>query len=384
MQANLSIYSMIRKARIDGAGLVPILIRIDLDRSPVAYYKAGQKAYRIPLACWDDQARQVSARYPNAQLINLALSKRKMELEQIFLMKENQGLKLNKQRIQRLVKGIEPGRCFYAFCRQQIKEKHDNKETIRTYSSEVTKLELFRKDLSFNDIGFTFLQAYRAYMRDELKNEPNTIWKTFKFMNTMMRDAIKIGGIIDKNPFETFDRGSYKQTTRTFLTKLERERLEAVLYKKIPAELYRVIVYQLFMCYAGLRFEDAMAFNYELHIVDDERLIMETQKAKEQVNIKLFPKLREVLVYVQQHPLSITNQEFNLLLKVAASMAGINKNLTAHVGRHSFGRMLAENGVDIKKAQKLLGHRDERSTRIYFHLLDTDVDKEVDDKLRDV
>ena len=62
-------------------------------------------------------------------------------------------------------------------------------------------------------------------------------------------------------------------------------------------------------------------------------------------------------------------------------MAGIKKTLTAHVGRHSFGRMLAENGVDIKKAQKLLGHRDERSTRIYFHLLDTDVDKEVDDKL---
>ncbi len=246
----------------------------------------------------------------------------------------------------------------------------------------MTKLELFRKNLTFKDIDFAFLQAYKAYMRDTLNNEPNTIWKSFKFMNTMMRDAIKMGGIIDKNPFDNFDRGCYRQTTRTFLTKTERGRLEALLTgQPLPPELYKVVVYELFMCYAGLRFEDAMRFDYDVHVIDDERLVMETQKAKEQVNIKLFPKLREVLAYVREHPLSTSNQEFNAMLKVAAAMAGIDKKLTAHVGRHSFGRMLAENGVDIKKAQKLLGHRDERSTRIYFHLLDTDVDKEVDCKL---
>lgn len=380
MQANISIYNMIRADRMS-AGTVPILIRVDLNNSPAAYDKCGSKSYRIPPAMWDSAKREVSARHPNAQQINLALSRRRLELEQIFMLKEAAGLKLNKQRIKALVKGVDPGRCFYSFCRQQIKEKYSNKETRRTYESEVTKLEEYRDALTFLDIDFAFLQGLKAWMRDERKNTDNTIWKTFKFMNTMMNDALKIGGIIDKNPFDSFSRGAYTQTQRTFLTNTEREKLEAVLQKDIPEELYKVVVYQLFMCYAGLRYEDAMAFNYEEHIIEDQRLFMNSQKEDEQVNIKLYPKLREVLAYVRENPLRMLNKDFNKMLKIAATMAGITKNLTAHVGRHSFGRMLAESGVDIKKAQKLLAHRDERSTRIYYHMLDSDVDKEVDDKL---
>ncbi len=359
-------------------GSCPIYIAIFIDNKKAATFSTKKK---VLLADWDEQKKCVKPTAKNAILINAAIKKKIGELEAEFLRKELLDVHVSRKEIRSQLK--DKGKQSFAdFCNKQIKEKYTNKETLRTYTSEVTKLELFRKDVSFKDIDFAFLQSYKAYMRDTLKNEPNTVWKSFKFMNTMMRDAIKMGGIIDKNPFDNFDRGTYKQTTRTFLTKTERGRLEALLTgHPLPPELYKVVVYELFMCYAGLRFEDAMRFDYDIHVLDDERLVMETQKAKEQVNIKLFPKLREVLEYVRQHPLSTSNQEFNAMLKVAAAMAGIDKRLTAHVGRHSFGRMLAENGVDIKKAQKLLGHRDERSTRIYFHLLDTDVDKEVDEKL---
>lgn len=196
----------------------------------------------------------------------------------------------------------------------------------------------------------------------------------------MMNDAIKMG-VISDNPFDSFDRGQYKQTPRTWLTKTERPMLESVLHKEIPEEIYKATVYMLFMVYAGLRFEDAISFDYGQHIVDDERLVMVTDKEDEPLNIKLYPKLREIIVYVRDHPLQISNRDFNELMKVVATLAGIKKKLTAHVGRHSFGRLLAENKVDIKKAQKLLAHRDERSTRIYYHLMDTDIDDEVDDKL---
>ncbi|MBS1629518.1 MAG: site-specific integrase [Bacteroidetes bacterium] len=378
---NRNIYPYIVKSKASKKdGTCPIYITIHIDNKQVAAFSTKKK---IAPKDWDEQKRCVKSGTPNAILINAAIKKKIGELEAEFLKKELLEVHISKKEVRTQLKDGSR-KSFADFCNKQIKEKYTNKETLRTYTSEVTKLELFRKDIAFKDIDFAFLQAYRAYMRNTLHNEPNTIWKSFKFMNTMMRDAIKMGGIIDRNPFDNFDRGSYKQTTRTFLTKVERGKLEELLQMDIPADLYKVVVYELFMCYAGLRFEDAMAFDYNEHIIDDERLIMETQKAKELVNIKLFPKLREVLIYVREHPLSTTNQEFNAMLKVAASMAGIEKKLTAHVGRHSFGRMLAENGVDIKKAQKLLGHRDERSTRIYFHLLDTDVDKEVDSKLASV
>jgi site-specific recombinase XerD len=384
MGSAISIYPIAHMHRVNKSGKVPIVLRIDYNSQPAAYDSVGEKAYKVPVECWDPVKREVSKAYQNAAMINIAISKRALELETMFLLKEAAGVKLNKQKIKFLVKGIDPGKCFYEFSRNQIKEKYDNKETRRTYTTEVTKLEQFRAEASFADIDFEFLQSYKAWMRDIRKNKPNTIWKAFKFMNTMMNDALKIKGIIDENPFETFERGRYFQGKRPYLLKSEREKIEKLLYKELPTDLYKTVVYFLFMCYAGLRFEDAMSFDYNEHIIEGERLVMVTDKEDEPINIKLFPKLREVVVFVKDNPLVMANGTFNKLLKVVAIMAGIKKNLSAHVGRHSFGRMLAENGIDKSKAQKMLGHRDKRSTDIYYHLVDEDIDKEIDEKLNNV
>ena len=381
MGANISIYPVIHSHRKDKTGRVPIVLRIDLDNNPVAYDPIGEKANKVPAEYWDAETRSVKKHYANAALLNNIISKRRTELEGIFLIKEQMGLKLTKRNIKLIVAGKDPGRCFFEFCEKQIKDKYESAETIRTYNSELTKLKLFAAELSFRDIDYQFLQEYAAWMRDKRGNSANTIWKTFKFMNTMMNDALRIGGIIQENPFSKFDRGAYKQTQRTFLTKADRPKVEKLLTEPIPAELAKVVAYMLLMCYCGLRFEDAMAFDYTTHIVDDERLIMETQKKDVLVNIKLYPKLREIILFVRDNPLQLTNQQFNTMLKVVATMAGINKTLTAHVGRHTFGRLLAENGVAKEKAQKLLGHRDIRSTNIYYHMMDTDLDNEVDNKL---
>jgi len=47
------------------------------------------------------------------------------------------------------------------------------------------------------------------------------------------------------------------------------------------------------------------------------------------------------------------------------------KNLTIHTFRHSFARMLAAQQIDSRIAQKLLGHKDIKSTMIYY---DPDID----------
>ena len=65
---------------------------------------------------------------------------------------------------------------------------------------------------------------------------------------------------------------------------------------------------------------------------------------------------------------------FQKAVKEAVGKAGIRKRATVHTLRHSFATHLLENGVNIRIVQELMGHKDVKTTEIYTHVMDKDID----------
>lgn len=61
------------------------------------------------------------------------------------------------------------------------------------------------------------------------------------------------------------------------------------------------------------------------------------------------------------------------IIKDAARRAGIERNITPHMLRHSFATHMLTAGVSPMHIQKILGHSDIKTTLIYTHLTDKDL-----------
>lgn len=63
-----------------------------------------------------------------------------------------------------------------------------------------------------------------------------------------------------------------------------------------------------------------------------------------------------------------SEQSIRMMMKKYAKLAGIERNITPHMFRHSLATYLIEEGVDVSCVQQILGHSSIKTTQIYIHI----------------
>ncbi len=72
--------------------------------------------------------------------------------------------------------------------------------------------------------------------------------------------------------------------------------------------------------------------------------------------------------FVNQRGNRYSEQSIRNMMKKYSKLAGIERNITPHMFRHSFATYLIEEGVDVSCVQRILGHSSIKTTQIYIHV----------------
>jgi site-specific recombinase XerD len=335
---------------------------------------------------WNPLTQRVKGKCDQAQTINSALVSLLDKANRIFFNMDSNNESVSVKALIDELKGTSESKVTLL---QAYQYHIDNitklqgisfaKATVKKYGYSLACLKKYLNgiDPRLSDLTYKFVENYHTYLRtkkDSLQNNSasNNIKHLFRIMNVAL-----INKWITQNPFKGFV-CTYVNPVRHFLTDSE---IDTIYNKHFSIErLERVKDAFIFQIYTGLAFVDMESLTPDNIEVKNGKpwLIIHRKKTGGRSAIPLLPRAKAVLnKYNGKLPVN-SNQKMNAYLKEIGDLCGISKNLTTHLGRHTFATSIClNNGVPIESISKMLGHTKITVTQIYAKVTDEKVLKDM-------
>ena len=244
--------------------------------------------------------------------------------------------------------------------------------TTLKYLKEYLQANYNVNDIQLKALDYSFVSNFEKYILTTKKCYNNGAMKHVQRLKKITNRAIKLGWL-DTNPFHAF-KVSYKRFERGYLTILEVKSIEQA---ELPFRLSKIRDVFVFQIYTGLAYCDVKALkpsNISTGIDGNQWIFIARQKTKIKSTIPLLPKANLILnkYHGDEHCLPvISNQKMNKGLKEIADICKIEKRLSTHLARHTFGTTITlSNGVPIETVSKMLGHTKLSTTQIYSQIVE--------------
>jgi site-specific recombinase XerD len=261
-------------------------------------------------------------------------------------------------------------------------EKNYSKLTIKEYAYDLLLFQKFVKiDLLF--AGSSEIRSFLAHLKRDKNDTANTLRRKLAVLRSFYKFCIKQKKIA-VNPVEEIESPKLPQRKVIYLTDQEKFVLFQVAknktYKIEGKRNYAIVI--LLYC-TGLRVSELVNLTFSSIVPDGlEYVVKVIGKGDKERHIPLNNEAKNVLdVWLKNRPAGESNAIFvangkkkkmttrnvQYIIQNLAKEAGIQKNITPHKLRHTFGTNLLLKGANLVNIQALLGHVNLNTTQIYLH-----------------
>ena len=280
-----------------------------------------------------------------------------------------------------LFNGNDLRQSFIDFCREHMEKEDLAKNSIKDHNVVFNAVEASGILKTFADLTKANVLAFDAYLRSQKNKSDYTIHGYHKKVKKYTKLLWQME-MIPSDPYQyvKIPKGSNKERVPL----LEDELLK-LRQAECTGRIERARDLFIFMAYTGLAYCDMAIFDFktmtEEHsdytYIDGSRL-----KTGSNFFTPILPPAMEVLKKYNYKLPVISNQKINDYLFLLKERLNISKKVTCHIARHSFATLILTYDIPMENLKRMLGHKNIAVTQIYGKILKTNVEKNVNKRLK--